>query len=171
MDKQKVTRLPRQLVLPLLLVSIFNPWLVETTSAQQLDVRHLEQSYNVKTNRGSRIKEPEHRRCKPCEEKETKAKLEYLERVLTEQGSANYQNEIEAIIFTDKKFVNGCWKKANKKGMEIFFTINNSGIVNDFAWFPKYRAGKCIERHISKIEFPDPGKPHHAWLVTPQLTR
>jgi len=46
------------------------------------------------------------------------------------------------MIFTNARFVNRCWKNANEKGLEFFFTVSESGEASDFAWFPKYRAGK-----------------------------
>lgn len=171
MDKQKVTHVPIYLAILLLCLSIFNTWVVPLASAQQLDMRHLDQSYKVERSRGSRLKEIEYKRCKFCKEKEDIAKFEYLERALTEPGSTSYQNKIESMIFTDTKFINGCWKNADDKGIEIFFTIGESGEASDFAWFPKHRAGKCIKQHISKIEFPGLDKPHHAWLIASSAAR
>ncbi len=171
MNKRRATLVSSHLVVVLLSLSIFNTWLVASASAQSLNLRHLDQAYKVERGRGSRLKDVEDRRCKSCEEKEADAKFEYLERVLTEQGSSSYQNQIESMIFTDAKFVKGCWKNANDKGIEIFFTVDETGEANDFAWFPKLRAGKCIKRHIAKIEFPGTDKPHHAWLVASGATR
>lgn len=170
MDKQKETVFPRYRVMVLLL-PIFSAWFLTSAQAQDLGLHHLQQSFNLNSSRGSRIKAVENRRCKSCEEKEANAKFEYLDRVLSEQGSASYQKEVESMIFTDEKFINGCWKKANKKGIEFFFTIDNSGEANDFAWFPKHRVGKCLKRHISKIEFPTIEKPHHARLVASDTAR
>lgn len=171
MDKQNTKLTASRFLISAFILSLFQIGLMATTSAQQIKLRHLDEAYNVERSRGSRLKEIEYRRCKGCEEKESKAKLKYLERVLSEEGSASYQSEIESLIFTDSKFANGCWKKANKKGMEIFFTIDKSGSAGDFAWFPKNKAGKCVKKHISKIEFPDIEKPHHAWLVASKTAR
>jgi len=154
------------MVMPLLFLLIYNPWVVTAANAQGQDRFKLDQRYKITYTLASRLKPVEARTCNYCEENRTKAKLKYLERVLADEASTSYQKEIESMIFTNAEFVNGCWKKANTKGMEFFFTVSESGEASDFAWFPKNRAGKCIKRHISKIEFPGIDKPHHAWLVS-----
>jgi len=171
MYKPKVTHIPSLvLVLSLCLIGP-NHWLMTAANAQQLDRWQLDRSYKIERGPGSRLPPVSQRNCRYCQEKERDTKFEYLKRVLTEQGSSSYQNKIESMIFTDAKFVNGCWKNAYDKGIEIFFTINESGEASDFAWFPKHKAGKCIKRYISKIEFPGIEKPHHAWIVASTTTK
>lgn len=174
MDKQKVTYFPRYWVFFLIFLSVVSAGIGTLASARELNQYDLERASGVNVQRiyrATRLKPIERKRCKSCGQKEADAISEYLGRVLKEKGSASYKSEIESIIFADSKFVNGCWQKANKKGLEIFFTIDESGSANDFAWFPKHRVGKCIKRHISKIEFPGIDKPHHAWLVASDGTR
>lgn len=174
MDKQKITYFSRYWVFSLFFLSLVSAGFTTLANAQGLDHFGLDRTYGDTVQRSyapTRLKGVERKGCKSCEQKEAEAISKYLGRVLKEEGSASYDSKIESIIFADSKFVNGCWKKANKKGLEIFFTIDESGSASDFAWFPKHGVGKCIKRHISKIEFPDIDKPHYAWLVASGLTR
>ena len=108
-------------------------------------------------------------RCRNCSAKAANEKSEYLKRVVTQHSSNEYQALVESHILSDPKFLNGCWKDASDKGMEFFFTVSETGVASDFAWFPKGQAGKCIKRHILDIAFPEPQSQHHAWiLVTEQ---
>lgn len=167
MDKQKVTFSPRYWVFLLIFLSIVSTGFATLASARELNLYDLDRAYDADVKRGygpTRLKSTVRNRCKSCKKKEADAISVYLARVLKQKSLASYETKIESIIFADSKFVNGCWQKANKKGLEIFFTIDESGSATDFAWFPKGRVGKCIKRHISKIEFPGLDKPHHAWL-------
>lgn len=167
MDKQKVTYFPRYWVFFLIFLSIVSTGFATLASARELNLYDLDRAHDDGVQRSygaTRLKSTVRNRCKSCEQKETDSISEYLGRVLKQNSSASYESKIESIIFADSKFVNGCWQKANKKGLEMFFTIDESGSAVDFAWFPKSRVGKCIKRHISKIEFPGLEKPHHAWL-------
>ena len=173
MDKQKVTYFPRYWVFFLIFLLIVSTGFATLANARLLNQYDLDRAYGG-VERGysaARLKKTERKRCKSCGQKEADAISKYMGRVLKDKDSASYDSEIESIILADSKFVNGCWKKANKKGLDIFFTIDESGTASDFAWFPKHRAGKCIKRHISKIEFPNLDKPHHAWLVASGGTR
>ena len=161
MDKQNLISALSQKGIALLCLLIFSSWLMPPANAQEVE----DLLFNAERSSGSRIKDANDTRCKKCEENEANAKLEYLERVLSSEASNSYQKKIESMIFSNEKFVNGCWKNANDKGVEIFFTVSESGQASDFAFFPKHRVRKCIRRHISKIEFPSIDKPHHAWLV------
>ena len=171
MGNLKVTHVLSQVAILLLCALGFNPWIITAANAQGLDKWQLERSYKVEPGSGSRLKTLGARECKSCAEKELKVKFEYLKRALSGESSSNYQKEIESIIFANAKFVNGCWKNAYDKGMEIFFTVSESGKASDFAWFPKHKAGKCIKQHVSKIEFPGVDKPYHAWLVVSGTAR
>jgi len=171
MGKQKFAYAPSQLVILLLCISIFNPWITSAADAQQVDVRRLDQYYKVERSNGTRLDKIKNRRCKSCEEEEANAKSEYLQRAISGGSSVTYQREIESLIFADSKFVNRCWKNAIDNGMEFFFTVEESGVASDFAWFPKQSAGRCIKKHISKIEFPTLDKPHHSWLVVSGITQ
>lgn len=174
MDRQKVRHSSRYWVFVVIFLSIAHGGFATLANAQGWNLSDLDQAYGVGVQRSygsTRVKKTDRMRCKSCEQKEAEAISEYLDRTLKEKGSASYKREIESIIFADSKFVNGCWKKANKKRLEVFFTIDESGLASDFAWFPKHKVGKCIERHISKIEFPNLNKPHHAWLVASGNTR
>lgn len=120
--------------------------------------------------RGSRIDRSEMNRCNlACQEKIELAKLSYLERALKPDSSAIYQKQLESKIFSDQKFVSKCWKGAADKGIDFFFTVTESGKAADIAWFPKERSAKCIQRHVKAMDFPQPTKPHHAWLLVSNL--
>ena len=166
MDKQIATRVLSSKVMPLLCLLIFSPYVSTTTNAQEVDRWQLQKQHQLGRSIGSRLTPVRNRNCKYCEEKEVTAKLEYQARVLSGEDSIEYQKEIESMIFTNDKFVNGCWKNANAKGVEVFFTVSESGKASDFAFFPKNKVRRCIKRHIAKIEFPSIDEPHHAWLVT-----
>ena len=172
MDKQKVTYFPRYWVFFLIFLLIVSTGFATLANAR-LNQYDLDRAYGgvERHYTPERLIKTERKRCKSCGQKEADAISKYMGRVLKDKDSASFDSEIESIILADSKFVNGCWKKANKKGLDIFFTIDESGTASDFAWFPKHRAGKCIKRHISKIEFPDLDKPHHAWLVASGGTR
>ena len=171
MDKQKVKNAPSQIVIPLLYLLIYSFGAVTTANAQEYDRWRLEKLPNVERGTGSRLAPVRDRECRYCKDNEANIKIKYLKRVLSEKGSTSYQKEIESMIFTNSEVVNSCWKNANGKGLEFFFTVNESGQARDFAWFPKHKVGKCVKRHISKIEFPSLDKPHHAWLVASETTR
>ena len=171
MVEQKTTRAQKLIAILLLCLLGLNISFIKESNASQLDFEQLNQNNKVQRGSGSRLESPEHRRNKSYEEKDLDKKFEYLKRVLSGERSSTYQTEIESMILSDNKFVKRCWKKANNNGVEVFFTINESGNVTDLAWFPKHRAGKCIKRHISKIEFPEIEKPYHAWLTVSETRR
>ena len=141
-----------------------SPWATSTVKAQTVNLP-LDRNYKIERSDGTRLKQLSNNKCRNCSAKLTAEKLQYLTRVITENPSNEYQRAIELQIFADAKFVNGCWKKAIDKGMEFFFTVSETGVPSDFAWFPKERAGKCIKRHIASIEFPELNKPHHSWIL------
>ena len=150
------------LLLGLLLCS---PMAVTTVEAHTIQLDRLDRNYTVKRSDGSRLDQLRNTKCRNCSEKVAHEKSKYLKRVVTQHSSNEYQKAVESLIFADTKFVNGCWKNAIDKGMEFFFTVSETGATTDFAWFPKEHAGKCIKRHISSIEFPQPTKPHHSWIL------
>lgn len=128
-----------------------------------------DRNYTVTRSGGTRIKTLRNSRCSNCSIRDTNQKSEYLKRVMTEHSTNKYQTQLETQIFADTKFVNGCWKNAIDRGMEFFFTVSETGVASDFAWFPKEQAGKCIKRHIASIAFPLLQKPHHSWLLVTGL--
>jgi hypothetical protein len=142
-----------------------SPMTVTTAEAQTVQLERLDRNHDVKRSNGTRTEKLRNLNCRNCSVEATNEKAEYLKRVVTEHSSNEYQRAVEAQIFADTKFVNGCWKNALDKGMEFFFTVAETGVATDFAWFPKEHAGKCIERHISSIGFPQLNKPHHSWLL------
>lgn len=149
----------------LLGLMLCSPMITTTSDAQTVQLERPDRNYKVKRSDGTRIEKLRNKKCRNCSARDTNEKSEYLKRVMTEHSSNSYQRVVETQIFADAKFVNGCWKNALDKGMEFFFTVSEIGVPSDFAWFPKERAGKCIKRHISSIEFPKLEKPHHSWLL------
>lgn len=130
-------------------------------------MRQLDRENKVKTSRGaSRLKDRQDLRCKSCEERERQARFEYLSRAIAAQSSSEYQKRVKKIILADEKFVKNCWSRLSKREIEVFFTINEDGKAEDFAWFPKKTYGKCLSKHVTKIEFPKPEKAHYSWMVT-----
>ena len=138
---------------------------ITSVEAQVIQLDRLDRNYKVTRSDGTRIGQLKNKSCRNCSARETNEKSVYLKRVMTDHSSNAYQRAIELQIFADQKFVNGCWSKAIDKGMEFFFTVDETGSAVDFAWFPKERAGKCIKRHIADIAFPQQQKPHHSWLL------
>ncbi|MFT5610883.1 MAG: hypothetical protein ACI9WC_003240 [Arenicella sp.] len=149
----------------LLGLALCSPMAITSVKAQAIHFERLDQNFKIKRSNGSRIEKLKNLNCNNCSADATNEKSEYLKRVMTEHASNEYQRTVESQIFADTKFVNGCWKEAIDKGMQFFFTVAETGIATDFAWFPKERAGKCIKRHISTIGFPQLKKPHHSWLL------
>lgn len=128
MDKQKVTYFSRYWVFLLIFVLIVSTGFTTLVSAREFNQYDLDQAYGTGVERSygaTRLKATERKRCKSCEQKEADVISEYLDRVLKEKGSVSYDSKIESIIFADSKFVNGCWKKANKKRLEIFLLSMN----------------------------------------------
>lgn len=108
-------------------------------------------------------------RCKACEERERETRFDYLSRAIASKGSAEYQNTVTSLILADEKFVKQCWARLSKREIEIFFTINEQGKAEDFAWFPNKTYGKCLSKHVTKIDFPKPEKAHYSWMVASEL--
>lgn len=115
---------------------------------------------------GTRIDRSKMDSCnKACQEKAGLAKISYLTRAVTADSSVDYQKQLESKILADQQFVSKCWEKAAQKGIDFFFTVTETGKASDIAWFPRERSVKCIQRHVKGLEFPQPDKPHHAWLA------
>lgn len=144
-------------------------WNTPDADAQTVELRRLDQNYKVKRSDGTRIDLSKKRKCRECLKREAIAKTKYLKRVVMAKSSGDYQKLVESTVFADQKFVNTCWRKAVDKGIEFFFTVSETGAVEDIAWFPKERAGKCIKRHIANLEFPKQEKPHYSWLVVTRM--
>ncbi|MFT5136103.1 MAG: hypothetical protein ACI9XU_000491 [Arenicella sp.] len=161
----KFTYVSELKVILLLGLAICSPMAITSVEAQTIQLKRLGQNFKIKRSNGSRIEKLKNLNCNNCSAEATNEKSEYLKRVMTEHASNEYQRTVESQIFADTEFVNGCWKDAIDKGMEFFFTVAETGVATDFAWFPKERAGKCIKRHISTIGFPQLEKPHHSWLL------
>ena len=161
----KFTKAPRKRSCLLLGLILCIPLAVKTAAAQTVQLEQLDRNYKVVRSDGTRIKKLRNTNCSNCSASVTNEKSEYLSRVISGNSSREYERVVESHVFADTKFVNGCWKDAIDKGMEFFFTISETGVASDFAWFPKHGTGKCIKRHIAAIEFPEPEKPHHSWLL------
>ena len=117
----------------------------------------------------SRLDKQKERRCKSCEERERDTRFEYLSRVIAENSSSEYQKQVKRLVLADEKFVRNCWSRLSKRETEVFFTINEDGRAEDVAWFPKRTFGKCLSKHVTKIEFPKPPRTHYSWIVTSEV--
>jgi hypothetical protein len=148
------------------LVMVITPWLVTNVHGVGTTYRmDREGEQLIKRSDGTRIDRNKIGKCKDCAEKEAARKSLYLERVLLAEQSTSYQKLIEQQILSDKKFVAKCWNSNSDKGIEVFFSVAKTGVVDDIAWFPNQRSAKCIKKHLKGIEFPRPDEEHHAWVV------
>ncbi|MEM7360942.1 MAG: hypothetical protein AAF431_17760 [Pseudomonadota bacterium] len=155
MGNQKVVLLSVMLLAPL--------WIFHGAQAANTTYRMQTEDLYNKTH-GSRID-----RNKMKKRDWASKRFEYLSRVANTNPSKEYQKLLEEKIFADEKFTRKCWNPMAKKQLDFFFTVSPSGKAEDFAWFPKDRAAKCIQRHISKIELPIPEDTHHSWLLVTNL--
>jgi hypothetical protein len=128
----------------------------------------LEQDNKVERKYATRIDREKMKKCQDCDQKAVLSKFKYMERVVSDNNSSDYQRVVESKIFTEA-FKHKCWKGALNKGIDFFFTITPSGEATEIAWFPKDRAAKCIKRHIESIEFPQPSETHYSWLAVTNI--
>lgn len=140
------------------------------TSALAKDTQYRMRTENLfNKSHGSRIDRSKLDKCEGCERDWAPERFEYLSRIANTESSKQFQKLLEQKIFADEKFTTKCWNPATEKQIDFFFTVSPDGKAKDFAWFPKDRAAKCIKRHISKLELPQPEQPHHSWLLVTNL--
>jgi hypothetical protein len=153
-----------------LIIGMLTTCFASTALGVEQKMRELQKKNLVKDKFWpSRLGDKEERKCEACEEKEAKAKMEYLSRVLANDDAGDYPTKVRELVLQDEKFIKNCWDRLTPKGVEFFFTVNAAGEVEDIASFPRKIMTRCLKRRVKKMDFPTPDEAKHIWLVVSDL--